>query len=63
MNNKITGNEALDLCIKQFFWVDIFYKEKLGPTEIILIIIGLYKLLGLTYILFFIIIRTPPVSD
>ena len=45
MNNKITGNEALDLC-KNNFWVDIFYKEKLGPTEIILIIIGLYKLLG-----------------
>ena len=45
MNNKITGNEALDLCIKQFLgW--LFYKEKLGSTEIILIIIGLYKLLG-----------------
>ena len=30
----------------------IFYKEKLGPTEIILIIIGLYKLLG-PYLHFF----------
>ena len=45
MNNKINGNEALDLCIKKI-WVDIFYKEKIGPTEKILIIIGPYKLLG-----------------
>ena len=43
--------------VKNNFWVDIFYKEKIGPTEKILIIIGLYKLLGPTYILFFILIR------
>ena len=31
---------------KTIFGLTFFYKEKLGPTEIILIIIGLYKLLG-----------------